>query len=1052
MVLVLASLAAQAEAAGRNGPLEVRYDVRHWTTEQGLPQSSARALAQTPDGYLWIGTLAGLARFDGVRFTVFDKSNTPGLVSDTINSLGVDAAGTLWIGTADGLIEWRGGVVRRWTTADGLPTKEVYDVIPEAGVGIWWRCREHICLLAAAEDRRAPKRGSFSRYGEAHGVTNEVRSMHAHPAGGLLALTRHGALRLPGDGRPVEPMIRWPQPSDYSQAQADEQGQVWLCDGQVLHRFEEDRWVLVADWTIPNGYRSQNLFRDRAGAFWMSSANYGLWRWQAGRFARVHLPESTPAAGLETRAPARGSPEPQQPPTPRTPESSVPLPVGALGRGIAAMLEDAEGNIWIGAGGNGLLQLRQLPITTLTTADGLPDDETWSVSVGPDDSVWAGTRNGLARIHNGEVETFQSRELGRGFGASPVFADSWGNVWLAKGQRGVYCFTNGVFGQVPPAAVPNGFVGVFYEDRQRRLWLECHQQIIIRERDGRFAAMFTNDLGAGVRAMLEDRNGNFWFGTQGKGVVRWNVGAKGNALTPALSHPMGEGIQRLSGGTFTRFTTTDGLASDNVWALYEDADGVIWIGGQTGLTRFKDGRFFACTTAHGLVEASVNHIEEDGCGHLWLSGLKGLHRIARADLERVTQGRTNQVCCLTFGAADGMASAETNGGRQPAGGKTSDGRLWFPSGHGVVVVDPGKIPTRESGPPVVIEQIKAGEKDVDVPTPNSDHRNLRFGPGRGRVLEIRYTANGFSAPEKVQFRYKLEPRDQTWHPVGAQRFVFLHSLRPGSYTFRLAACNHHGAWNETGASFAFSLAPHFYETWPFYFVSGALALLAGLGLHSQRVRGLHRIQRLEQQRVLEQERARIARDLHDDLGASLTGVALQLEAAQRHGRAEGDQLAALAGETRSLAHELRELAWTTNPRCDNTVSLAAFIGEVAERFSQAAGLECKLNLAAGSNSQVVPARMRHELLVVLKESLANVATHAHARRVAVALSQANGEAHLVIEDDGRGFDPARVAAGNGLSNLRERIQQLGGSFTVASQPGRRTTVTAQLPLQNTTHS
>jgi signal transduction histidine kinase len=320
------------------------------------------------------------------------------------------------------------------------------------------------------------------------------------------------------------------------------------------------------------------------------------------------------------------------------------------------------------------------------------------------------------------------------------------------------------------------------------------------------------------------------------------------------------------------------------------------------------------------------------------------------------------------------------------------------------------------------------------------------------VLEIRYTANGFSAPEKVQFRYKLEPRDQTWHSLGAQRFVFLHSLRPGSYTFRLTACNHHGVWNETGASLAFSLAPHFYETWPFYCVSGALVLLAGLGLHSQRVRGLHRIQRLEQQRVLEQERTRIARDLHDDLGSSLTGVALQLEAAQRHGRAEGEQLAALANEARSLAHDLRELAWTTNPRCDNTGSLAAFIGEVAERFAQAVGLECKLDLAAGADSRAVPARLRHELIAVLKESLANVARHAGARRVAVTLSLSNGEVHLVISDDGRGFDPAHVAAGNGLRNLRERLQPFGGSFTLASQAGQGTTVTACLPLHNETDS
>jgi signal transduction histidine kinase len=340
-----------------------------------------------------------------------------------------------------------------------------------------------------------------------------------------------------------------------------------------------------------------------------------------------------------------------------------------------------------------------------------------------------------------------------------------------------------------------------------------------------------------------------------------------------------------------------------------------------------------------------------------------------------------------------------------------------------------------------------GYSDASTPrkTAQSFLTSARLTPGQGRVLEFHYTANSFGASEKAQFRYQLVPRDPAWHPVGTQRFVLLHSLRPGSYTFRVTACDHHGIWNEGGASFAFSITPHFYQTWPFYSASGAAVLLAGFAWHFHRVRGLRRIQRLEQQRALDQERIRIARDLHDDLGASLTGVALQLDAAGRRG-AEGNELTALAGETRSLAHELRELVWTTNPRCDNAVSLAVFLGEVAERFAQAAGLECRLDFAAGLDSQVVPARIRHELLVVLKESLANTARHAQARQMTVTLGRADGELLLVISDDGRGFEATRVATGNGLRNLRERIQQLGGSFTVASRVGQGTTVTARLRL------
>jgi signal transduction histidine kinase len=277
--------------------------------------------------------------------------------------------------------------------------------------------------------------------------------------------------------------------------------------------------------------------------------------------------------------------------------------------------------------------------------------------------------------------------------------------------------------------------------------------------------------------------------------------------------------------------------------------------------------------------------------------------------------------------------------------------------------------------------------------------------------------------------------------------AFYTNLRPGNYQFQVNACNNHGVWNETPKEFPFFLAPYIWQTWPFYVAGGLLALSSALALHYGRVRGLRRLQRLEQQRTLQEERARIARDLHDDLGASLTGVALQLEAAQSRGHAEGAQLAVLAGETRSLAHELRELAWATNPRCDNTVSLAAFIGELAERFCDAAGLECKLVLPSAEGSRAVPARVRHALLIVVKESLANVASHAAARHVTVALATSGAEVRVVIQDDGCGFDPGRAAGGTGLRNLQERLQQLGGSFDIQSRPGTGTIVTAGLPLQ-----
>jgi len=324
---------------------------------------------------------------------------------------------------------------------------------------------------------------------------------------------------------------------------------------------------------------------------------------------------------------------------------------------------------------------------------------------------------------------------------------------------------------------------------------------------------------------------------------------------------------------------------------------------------------------------------------------------------------------------------------------------------------------------------------------------MRIAPGRGRVIEFRYTANSFVASERVRFKYRLVRADTDWREETSERIARYINLRPDKYRFEVVAANHHNVWNLHPVTFAFSLAPFFWQTWPFYILCVCLVFGTVLGLHAYRLRWQHRVLKLEEQRAVASERTRIARDLHDDLGASLTGIALQLEAAHKRGRAEGEQLAELAGEARGVAHDLRELAWTTNPRCDTAVSLVAFIGEVTERFCKGAGLGCRLELPEVDGACVVPARVRHELLMVLKESLANIGKHAAARNVTVSLGMNNGDLRLTIKDDGRGFDTTVAAAGSGLRNLRERVQQAGGSFTVESQLGTGTTFTAMVPLE-----
>ena len=538
-----------------------------------------------------------------------------------------------------------------------------------------------------------------------------------------------------------------------------------------------------------------------------------------------------------------------------------------------------------------------------------------------------------------------------------------------------------------------------------------------------------------MRVIYETRYGTLWFGTGEAGAVRWRNAGSGSPGSQASTR---------------RYTTADGLANDRVFVFHEDEDGTLWIGTNNGLNRFRDGHFFTFRLEQGLFDNLINWLEEDDSGRLWFSCNHGVFRMDRAELNAVADGWKPRATATVYGVADGMLSPETNGENGPAGCKARDGRLWFPTTEGVVVIDPRLIDDRDVRPPAVIEQVVADEQvvfgDGRPAGSNAPALPCRLGPGRGRVIQFRYTASSFADPKRVRFRYRLAPHDTDWRDETTERVACYTDVPPGNYRFQVEAASARGAWCEPPAEFPFSLAPRFIQT-PWFPISWTLALLAvGGAIATWRLRWQRRAFVAEKNTALERERGRIARDLHDDLGASLTGLALELEAARHLGRAEGEQLAQLAGDARGIAHSLRELSWTTNPRCDNVGSLGVFLGELTERFCAAAGLECKLELPPADNAQPVPARLRHDLLVLVKESLANAAKHARARCVSLQVTAANGELRLIVRDDGAGFDSAKTTGGSGLHNLRERMSHAGGSFVVSSAPARGTTITAAVPL------
>jgi signal transduction histidine kinase/ligand-binding sensor domain-containing protein len=976
------------------------FRIKRWTTEQGLPQNRIACLKQTHDGYLWIGTWFGLVRFDGMRFTVFNKFNTPELVDDAINALAEDADGTLWIGTGDSLVSYHEHRFHRLTTAEGLPDWKVWRLAGSRSGGVWVHSGPYVTRL---------DRGKFSRVWRMEQPVggffdgNTVHAIREGADGWLNIFTGTAWLGLSPKADELRTNQIVPASSlcwtGFPDVQA---GSCWMGTSEGVLHYENGASERLGREEL--GRHSVDfVYQDRGGNVWANTQPGVLHRWDHNRWQTIDL--------------------------------------GNVGATIC-MEQDHEGNLWAGTD-QGLVQIQTQRVRTYTPQDGLADANVWSVCEGTDGAIWVGTGHGLSCIRSGRVVRLDADEPVLNEANRCIWPAANGGVWVPKPGLGLLEFRDGVFVERGEKRICGGLIGALYGDRSGRLWIASELGLVVLK-DGYFTNCPISAEGHrlhDVHSILEDREGSFWFGTKGQGLVRWHE------------------------GTGSVFTDRDGLSNNSVWSIYEDGDGALWLGTENGLTLYRKGRFFAFTRQHGLPENTVNCILEDDSGHLWLSGLRGIYRVERAQLNAIAQGRAGVVQCIAIGTADGMESSETNGETQPAGWKARDGRLWFPTTQGVVVIDPKTIQVCEVPPPVVVEQVKADEEVIFGDLVGADESRLtslreakqippapntaiRLAPGRAKVVEFRYTANTFVDPKRARFRYRLVGHDAGWRDETSERAIHYTNLRPGNYRFEVAAANHNGVWNLNPGNFAFSLAPHFWQTWPFYVLCVVAVVGLALAVQAYRLRWQHRLLKLEEQRALANERARIARDLHDDLGTALTGLALELDVVGRENKDAAplaERLGQTARRTRDLAERMREVVWTVNPRCDTVSSLANFLEQQVSQFLRIEGVQVRLDFPEDIPALPLGAEARHQLALGVREALTNLVRHAQATEALLSLALVGQTLVVQVKDNGRGFQPGE-ATGLGLANMRARLEQIGGSFECVSAPGAGTIIKFKLPL------
>lgn len=817
-----------------------QYVQSAWNSEAGLPQNSVHALAQTADGFLWLGTEEGLARFDGVAFTVFTSHGSPGLKSDYISTLAADRDGSLWIGTDTGLSHWvpghgaerSDGSFSTLTEKDGLSSDEVSAVTVDSAGTLWigtaqgLNCLrngrllelpteeqlQHVYVRALATERDGTlwvgsdqglfrfANGKVQHWTKADGLPDlMVTAVAVSPSGDVWTGTMVGGLALLHNGRISIPAVKLPW-KDIDAVVVDRDGALWIAfDRHGLGRLYGGK---LSTYDVARGLPSDRstraLIEDREGDLWVGTVDAGVVELRDASFAVFGTPE------------------------------------GLSGNYTGNVLETRDGSVWIGSDSNGLNQM--LPDGTVKIWDrreGLPDTADNSLLETRDGTKLIGLRGGsVARLRDGRVTLYQD-PIATGSSVNAMFQDRDGTVWIGFYPKGIARFVDGRFEHLT--------------------------------KDGR------------IRGIDQTPDGALWFADDGDGVSRWFQ------------------------GEWTHYRIANGLPSDHVMGVYADRAGDVWVGTASGgLSRIRGGQIVTWTVDQGLPGTTVGSVIEDNLGNLWLGGDSGIARVSKAELN----GGARLLHPRLFTVADGLRSRETVYGSTASSWKDTDGKLWFATIMGAALIDPAKIVTNPVAPSVCIEAVTFDGRAI------SGTGRLALGSGAGS-LHISYTAPSFVAPARMQFRYRLIGFDRDWVAVGNRREAWYTNLPPGKYTFEVQAANSDGVWNTTGARLDLVLRPPPSQTPLAY----AAYVLTAFGL-------VWLIVRLRTRRLV-RNRGELNR-LVAERTAQLEAEKAALEQARRelHIQATHDSLTGLFNRGAILEHLDREMARARRERTSLGVIIA----------------------------------------------------------------------------------------------------------------------------------
>jgi ligand-binding sensor domain-containing protein/signal transduction histidine kinase len=943
------------------------YTRRLWQAQDGLPDQTVQAFAQTSDGALWIGTKEGLLRFDGDRFRTYDREIAPALLERGINCLMTGSDGSLWIGTeAGGLFRYQRGTFQSYAVGEDQSTSLIV-----------------------------------------------VRSLYQDRQGTIWVGSDQGLFRVSGstllrvDGRNGVPTI-------FVRAiTAGPQGNIWVGGTTLL---EFDGTSFVREYPLPP-QSSLNLITamtvTRKGTFWIGMMS-GLYGFNDGRFRR-ELAISAQVSVLQESTDNR-------------------LWVGTVGQGlflysgkglshiastilpsqtVGAVLEDREANIWLGTRA-GLLRLSKTPVRILA-APGEADAEFETIFRDTDGTIWVAAQTHLFRVTNGVAKTYAFPELPH-VRIRTLFRDRQGGLWIGTDGFGLFHLWGKHVARFSSGhGLVNDFVRAILQSRDGSLWVGTDGGLTHIDSSGSQNFDIHNGLAYfSVTTLFEDHAGDLWVGT---------------------SH----GLSHISHGRIVQDVPTVILKQEQMWSINQDASGEIWFGSSSGLYGWKSNKLVHLTTASGLATNTVYAILQDPRGSVWLSGPNSISRVASQNLDDFADGHSPRVHLDEYLSAFDMESSELYSGMQPSGVITPGGEVWFPSNQGALRVDNSQS-AHATPLQIVIDDVIANGRRLPV------SNKIVLSPEETR-LEISYLAIRMRSQEGLRYRYRMEGLEP-WIDASGRRTVNYTQLPAGRYLFRVQGFAVDNPESVSETSIVIVKEPHFYTT--LWFLS--CCVLGALGL----VFLLYRL-KLRQMKIrfhaVSEERARLAREMHDTVIQGCVGVSTLLEAALEVEASEDllrHQLLSYANEqVRTTIEEAREAVWDLRNHAELTTDAGSLCEELAREFQS--DYEIPIQCHISGRRFELGESATHELMMMLREALSNA--HAHGNPGEINLYVRFLEDHLKIEvnDNGSGFDPQEamsIKKHYGLVGLQERAKLLGGQVIIQSSRGRGAEIQISLPRKS----